>query len=128
MAKVKLDEVIAEYRRIRDEKKEFLDKQAVVVADYDRKLNQITNALLDLMNKQGVDHITTKSGTAYRRTVSRLKVNDWDEAFSFLKEHELWHLLERRLSKTGVEEYVEAHQENFPGTAIDVEAVVQIRK
>lgn len=120
-------DVIRAYRMLRQQKKELVDKQKAELAPFNTKMAKLEAWMLDELNREGADHVGTSEGTAYKTTRSSVTVDDWEAALETVREHELWHMLERRLSKTAVEQYVEAEGCDFPGTHISTEIVVNVR-
>jgi hypothetical protein len=55
-------------------------------------------------------------------------VADWDACFDWIKKTQAWEFLERRVSKSTVKDYMEAHGEVPPGISVNSELVVRVRK
>lgn len=121
-------EAINLYRNLRTEKEAIKARHVEELRPIAEAMAKIEAWLLRELNAAGAQHIATPVGTAMRVVKKNVTIDDWDTALDHLRKHELWHMLEHRLSKTAVEEYTESQEENFPGTHISTEITVQIRK
>jgi len=64
---------------------------------------------------EGLVNIKTSLGTAYWSTHSSAKVADRTVFFDFVKETGAYHMLESRVNKTAVNEYIESNKLPPPG-------------
>jgi hypothetical protein len=81
------------------------------VNDWIRKMEML---LLRALNEQGGQHFACKAGTVYKTERTSVSVKDWPVALEFIKDNELWQMLNRAVSKTAVEEYMEEHGGQLP--------------
>lgn len=123
-----VNEAVAAYVRLRDAKQALAKQHAEEMRGFTDKLEKIEAWLLAVLNNQGVESARTDSGTAYKSTQTRAKIEDWDTAFEFIKTNELFHMLERRVSKTAIEEFVEAQGAPPPGISITQEVRINVRR
>ncbi len=114
--------------KIRDKKQLLVEEHRKQLAPYNDKLMMLENTLLNVLNREGAESLKTKAGTAYKSKRDSVKVQDWDTALEFIMDHHLEHMLERRLSKSAVREYLEANGQTPPGVAISTELTVNIRR
>lgn len=128
MGKPTLESVVAAYIQKRDLKKEMQATHKEELAGITDAMNKIEAWLHREMLDMNVESIKTKAGTAFVQGVSSVKVGDWETALAYIKEHDLYHMLEHRLAKTSVEEFVEANNGDFPGTQITRTQVVRFRR
>jgi hypothetical protein len=76
-----------------------------------------------------MDSVKTEFGTAYATTRSSASVADRDTFMEYVKANEEWALLEVRVSKTAVDQYRSANDNELPpGINIREERVVNIRR
>lgn len=125
---MKFDDVIEMYVSVRDRKSELTAKYKADAAKFDAVLEKIEAMILQQFEKMGTDSVKTAHGTAYKSTRTSAQVADWDVALEFIKENQLWHLLERRVAKAGVEEYQRETGEYPPGLNMRSEVVVNVRR
>lgn len=124
----KLDQIIDKYLKIRDEKAKIKEKYQSDVAHLDAAMEKIENYLQAEMQKSGLKNLPTELGTAYLSTRTAATVADWDSLLSYVRANDLWTLLEKRVSKTAVEEFVTANDDLPPGVNISQAVVVNVRR
>ena len=125
---MKLSELIDKYIEIRD-------KKAQLKAEYDVKKNKMDDALdkieaviLKTFDASGVDSAKTENGTAYTSRLVTATVADPDIFMQHVIATEAWHMIEKRCSKVGVEQYRAEHDEVPPGINWREERVVNVRR
>lgn len=122
-------DVIDGFIKLRDQRDELRRKQAEEMKPYNQRMETLGNWLLGELTKLDSDSITKKGvGTAFTSVRTSAKVTDWDETLPFILDNELTHMLERRVSKTALEEYIEANGESLPGVSITREKVINVRR
>jgi hypothetical protein len=112
------------------------DKKAQMKADFEasvapltEKMDKLEAKLLDVFNKTGMDSVKTEFGTAYATTRTTASVADREAFMEYVKANEEWALLEVRTSKTAVEQYRAANDNDLPpGINLREERVVNIRR
>lgn len=123
-----LDDVVAAYIRLRDqkgtEKKIYEDRIAAI----DHSLDQLETYLLSTLQQSGVESIRTQSGTAYINNRVTYSVKDWAATREFIVQNELWDLLEARVSKDGVDYYAEQTNTLPPGVNRNVFTKIGVRR
>lgn len=125
---VKINEVVRGYVALRDKKNEIKKRHAEELRPINEKMEVIEGWLQrDLMDR-GVQSEKTDSGTAYLSTVVTATVRDRDEYLKFVKEKEMWDLIENRVSKSVVSDYLEETGEIIPGVNYEKTQVVRIRR
>lgn len=126
---VKVDLIIEKYIALRDKKEELAKLTKEKIAAFDVVLERIEVVLLGVMNKTGTTQLKTKGiGTAFQSTKVGIKVRDWDETFSFIRENEQWDMLEHRVSKTAIEAWRTEHNDLPPGIDRFEEITVNVRR
>lgn len=123
-----IDRIVEKYVQVRDKKNEIKKRHAEELAPYDAALDTIEGKLLMALNVLNADSFKTKHGTAFKSIRSSVAIKDFTVALDYIIENGLYHMLEKRLSKTAVEEFVESQGQNFPGTSINRETIVNIRR
>lgn len=123
-----IETVVGAYRKLRDIKDDIKKKHSKELEPINSKLQTIEIWLLETLNKIGANSVKTANGTAYKATINRTKVVDWPAALKFIQENSLWHMLEQRVSKSAVEEYVESEGKAPPGVEVNSEVRVNVRR
>lgn len=125
---MKLSELVAKYIELRDKKAQYKAEYDGKVARLDEVLEKIEATLLKTFETTGMDSVKTEFGTAYTSTRSSASVADPDAFMTYVISNEAWHLLEKRASKVGVEQYKDEHQDVPPGVNWRSERTVNIRR
>ncbi|MDE2102748.1 MAG: hypothetical protein KGL39_36220 [Patescibacteria group bacterium] len=125
---MKIDELVSIYIRLRDRraarKKEYDEADAADKASQEK----IEAKLLTTFNENGLTTAGCELGTAYTSTRTSATVADWETLLEFIRKHDSWAMLEHRVSKKAVEDYMAANEELPPGVSISREVVVNIRR
>lgn len=124
----KLDEIVAKYLTLRDQKKVIKDDYDNKVAAIDAALERIEAYMLKQMDEHGLERLPTGAGTAYKSIRTSVSAADWDMFLDFVRNNEAWSMLERRPSKTAVEEYLAENDDLPPGVNISRAVVCNIRR
>ena len=124
----KVNDVVAAYVTLRDKKAEIKARHQEELAPINDKMFKLEGWLHRELNKQGVDSFKTKRGTAFVQKATSVTVQDWDATLPFIREHGLWDMLEARVSKTAVQDYIESTKDVPPGVSIKVDEVVRVRR
>ena len=122
-----LDQVIGAYRELRARKDEITKKHKEELAPLNDQLNKLLSWVHRHLQEQGTQNTRTQSGSAFLQTDVSVTSNDWDATLAFIKEHELWEFLERRISKATVTEYIESTKTVPPGIKVTSDISCHIR-
>ena len=123
-----IGKLVEGYIALRDKKAEMKARHEQELAPIQAMLDKIEVHLLQQMQEQGVESYRTAVGTAYTSTRTSATVADWDSLLSFVQANGLWQMLERRVSKTAVDEYAAVHKDLPPGVNFRSEVVVNVRR
>ena len=127
---MKLDELVANYIKLRD-KKSLLKKQYdEKVAKVDAVMDKMEAIILKTFQDSGIDSARTDAGTAYISTRTSATVGSREELFQWVQEDfdERSIFLENRVSKVAVEQYKAANDDLPPGVNFRSELVVGVRR
>jgi len=109
-------EMVEEYIQLRDAKRLADEKYAEFVkTTFSDKMQALEVQLLDTLNKLGVDSLSSKEGTVYRKLTTSVTVADARDFRQFVTEGENWDLIDWRANKTAVNDLVEAGEPVPPG-------------
>lgn len=126
---MKLSEAVSLYIQMRDKKAQMKADFEASIAPLNEKMDKLEAKLLDVFNKTGMDSVKTEFGTAYATTRTTASVADREAFMEYVKANEEWALLEVRTSKTAVEQYRAANDNDLPpGINLREERVVNIRR
>lgn len=123
-----LEQLVEKFIALRDKKQAMKAEYDERVAHIDGLMERIEGILLKALDEQGMTSVRTPSGTAYRSTRVSASIADWDAFLDHVRKHEAYEMLERRCSKTAVEQYKAANDDLPPGVNWREEAVVNFRR
>lgn len=123
-----LNIMVEQYIKLRDTKAQLKAEFAKRTGPLQEAMDKLEGAILAHMNATGIESCRTSAGTAYKATDCKATVADWDVVLAYIREHGLWHMLEKRVSKNAVEEFVETNNDLPPGVNYTAEVVVNVRR
>ncbi len=121
-------ELVELYIKLRDRR--AARKRAYEVEDDSDKFKQekIEGILLHRFNESGAESVRTKAGTAYKKVSTSVSCADRAAFLDFVKENDLYDLLEARPAKTVVTQYFDAHGDYPPGLNIKKAVVISVNR
>src|ERR1035437_2440311 len=83
----------------------------------------------DSMIQSGEQSVKIENGNmTYFTSQSSVKVGNWDEALAFIQSTQAWQLLNHAVSKTAVQEYIEANNTPPPGVSYEARKILAWRR
>ena len=127
---MKLDELVANYIKLRDRKSQLKKQYDEKVAKVDAVMDKMEAIILKTFQDSGIDSARTDAGTAYISTRTSATVGSREELFQWIQEDfdERSIFLENRVSKVAVEQYKAANDDLPPGVNFRSEIVVGVRR
>lgn len=125
---MKLDLIVERYVQLRDRRAQMKAAYEASVADITTGMNRLENAILATLNEQGAESFRTAHGTAYKSTSTSATVADWDSLLGFVRENDRWDMLEKRVSKTAVDQFRAANDDLPPGINYRESVSVGVRR
>ena len=124
-----LGRLLGAYNEMRDQR--TTNKRAFEERDNQIKANmaQVEVALMRMMKEVGSDNLKIKGlAQAYLTTKTFAGAKDWDALWKYIEESGNLDLLQRRISKKAVLEYMEANDGDLPpGVNVTTERAVVVR-
>ena len=126
---VPLDTLAEVYIKIRDKRAElkrgFEDKDKSLEEQQD----MIATQMLEVCKAFNADSIRTEHGTIIRSVKSRYWTNDWDSMYQFIKEHDAYGLLEKRVHQTNMKDFISENPKLLPmGLNVESQYSVVVRR
>ena len=125
---MKIDDVIAAYLTLRKRKEETAARHKEEMAPINDQMHKCAAWIQQQLQNQGLTNMKSESGIAFLQTDTTVSVKDWDATFEWIKSNNHWQFLERRVSKSVVQDYIEAYKEVPPGVSVTSEISAHIRK
>jgi predicted metal-dependent phosphotriesterase family hydrolase len=89
----------------------------------------VKNELLDQMRSANVESIRTTEGLVYRTVSKKYWTSDWDNFYSFIMEHNIPQVLEKRVHQNNLKEFLENNPDLLPpGMNVDSEYSVTVQR
>lgn len=123
-----IDTLIQKYVKLRDLKAEKKAAYEASVAEIDDYMKKCEVAIMQHLDKNGVDSVGTASGTAFKSTTTSATVADKTAFLDYVRANDAWPLMDVRASKTAVAEFVAETDDLPPGINWRAETVVRIRR
>lgn len=125
----KVADVIAMYLKLRQRKEDLESQIKDDIKKVKSKMDKIESWLKAKADSEGVTNFKANGvGTAFLTTTDYASVSDWDSTLDFIKEHDAYEMLERRVAKKAVREYIEEHKQVPPGITYGTRVNVNVRK
>jgi hypothetical protein len=122
----KLAEAFIKIRDARSKLKAQYEAEDKVLAD---QATLLETSMLGACKQSGIDSVRTPYGTIIRSVKSRYWTNNWDSMYRFIKEHDAFALLEKRLHQTNMKEFLSENPEVQPvGLNVENEYTVVVRR
>ena len=124
-----LARMLGAYMKIRETRSTMKRVYEEKDAELKKKLALIEAALMKMMQESGSENLTIKGvGMAYQTTKTFASGKDWDALWKYIEESGNLDLLQRRLSKRAVQEYMDANEGELPpGVDVSQERAVVVR-
>jgi hypothetical protein len=124
-----LDKLTAIYLKIRDTRAENKREFENVDKDLEEQQKMLAEQMLDSCKEIGADSIKTPHGTIIRSVKSKYWTGDWDSMYTFIKEHNAFGLLEKRLHQTNMKDFLNENPDALPmGLNVESEYTIVVRR
>jgi len=100
------------------------DEMVVIQTQLDKLENYLQKYLLDAK----LQSVNSEAGTAFLQHVASTTVRDWPAALDFIKANDEWSMLEARVNKTAVKDYIEQNGGCPPGVEYTEMIVTRVRR
>mgnify|MGYP003145195194 FL=1 len=111
-------------------------KRSLLSAEFkkeDDKLQQqqdrIKQAMLDHCERHNVQSVKSSEGLFFTSSKTKYWASDWDAMHTFIKEHNVPELLDKRINQTNMKDFLEDNPDKLPdGLEISQETSISVRK
>lgn len=126
---VPLEQLTATYIKIRDARSDLKRNYERADEELAAQLFTIEQEMLAVCKAVDANSIKTNAGTIIRSVKSRYWTNDWDSMYRFIKEHDAFALLEKRLHQSHMKQFLDENPESHPaGLNVEREFTVVVRR
>lgn len=117
------------YVKIRDARAELKREFEAKDVDLKAQLEKLESAFLRLLEDSKLDSMKTEFGTVYRSEDTIPQAEDWDKLYAFIREHDAFEALEKRITKRFVKDFMEANEGRLPpGVKVFRKFTVNVRR
>jgi len=125
---MQINDVIGAYIALRD-KKEAVEKQhKAELAPINEQIEKLGAWLQKQLLDQQLENFRGAAGTAFLQSTTSCRVQDFDAFLEWVKQNGAWAFLEKRASKTVVQDYIESYKEVPPGLEVQQAVEVRVRR
>ncbi len=129
MTTPQVDQVIQGYLSLREQKEAMAKRHKEEIAPLTAKLEQLESWLQAKLNQLGLSNFKAEGiGIAFLETKTECKVADWDATIEWIKATGAFEMLEKRVAKSVVDDYITQHNAVPPGISITQEIRTRVRK
>lgn len=100
--------------RIHSKIKTKIEQYDAQVAKLEEQRTEVRMAIKDRMKAQGLKTVNTDSGTVSLVTKTRYNTQDWDSFKTFVIEHQVVDLLEKRIAQSNMATFLEENPGLLP--------------
>jgi hypothetical protein len=126
---LQLDKLVEAFLKIREARTSLKTKYEQEDKALEESAKLIEHSMLDACKQLGADSIRTPYGTVIRSIKSRYWTNDWDSMYRFIREHDAFALLEKRLHQSHMKEFLAENPDLQPaGLNVESEYTVVVRR
>lgn len=123
------DRLVAAHQKLKKQRAAASRIAEEVDAMYKTKMERVESQLLVILRKQGQKSFQTMGCTVYRQTEVTPHASDWETIRRFIIENDAWEMIEKRLTKKFVTDYMEANKQELPpGVSVMKRFVAKVRK
>jgi hypothetical protein len=124
----RVDKLVQEYLAIRNRIHDLEAQFKLFMADYEAKKQQKAALLLDVLKSHGAEMVRTNYGTVSVLQKRTAPLTDPDAFMNFVRDTEMFELLERRANSTAVWDYAQEHNGQLPpGVKLNTKTDVGVR-
>lgn len=120
-----VEKMVQAYIQMRDLKEKREDAHKIAMKPLKEAMETLEGQIQGLLLDANVDSMKTAVGTAYLSTLGSATVKDWTQTLAFIVAKEDWSMLEARVSKTAIQDYIAEHGEAPPG--VEYRSIQQVR-
>jgi arsenate reductase-like glutaredoxin family protein len=126
---ISVDKLVRVYIKMREKREALTREYDTAYEAISEKMRLVKNELLDQMRSANVESIRTTEGLVYRTVSKKYWTSDWDNFYSFIMEHNIPQVLEKRVHQNNLKEFLENNPDLLPpGMNVDSEYSVTVQR
>ena len=126
---VKANRLVKAYISMRDKRAELSKEYANADKKIEEQMEMVESELVKMCKDVGADSLRTEYGNVYRTIKTTYETSDWDSMYSFIVEHNIPHVLTRRISQLNMKQFLEENPTLMPiGMNVNNKYAVTIKR
>lgn len=123
------ERIVAAHQKIKAQRAAASRRAEEIDSMYAEKMERLEQKLLIMLREQGQKSFQTGGCTVYRHTDVIPQAADWETIYRWIETNQAWDMLERRIKKTFITDYMEANKEELPpGVSVVKRFVAKVRR
>lgn len=124
-----INAIVERYIQMRDMKDKLKKELEKKTEQLEMAMKKCEGAIMNHLDLQGAESIRSAAGTVYKAQTTSATVDDWDSLLSYIRDNEAWNMLDHKVNKTAVAEFMEANPGDLPpGVNWRAMNVVRVRR
>ena len=124
-----VNQLTSVYIKMRDKRSQVKQEWEAQDTKIKEQMELIEEKLLDLCKELNTNTLGTDHGTVIRSIKSRYWTNDWDSMYQFIKEHDAFGLLEKRIQQSHMKEFIQENPDVYhQGMNVENQFTVVVRR
>lgn len=123
-----IDEVISAYLKLRTHKEAVTKRHKDELAPVNEQMMKCLAYVQQQLQAQGLQNLKGESGIAFLQTDTTVSSTDWDATLAWIQANGQWSFLEKRVSKSVVQDFIESTGSIPPGVKVSSQIEAHIRK
>lgn len=119
---------IESYIALRAKIHEIEEAHKKQLAPYKDMLGRLEGVLMAELERTGLDSLKGAAGTVFKSTSTSVTVQDWTQTWGYIKDNQLWDLLEARVSKNTALAVIEEKGMPIPGVQVSQATALRVRR
>jgi hypothetical protein len=111
---VKADRLVKAYIAMRDKRAELSKEYANADKKIEEQMEMVETELVKMCKDVGADSLRTSFGNVHRTIKTTYETSDWESMYNFIVEHNIPHVLQRRISQLNMKQFLDENPTLMP--------------
>jgi hypothetical protein len=111
---VKADRLVKAYIAMRDKRAELSKEYANADKKIEEQMEMVEAELVKMCKDVGADSLRTSFGNVHRTIKTTYETSDWESMYNFIVEHNIPHVLQRRISPLNMKQFLDENPTLMP--------------
>jgi len=111
---IKADRLVKAYIAMRDKRAELSKEYANADKKIEEQMEMVEAELVKMCKDVGADSLRTSFGNVHRTIKTTYETSDWESMYNFIVEHNIPHVLQRRISPLNMKQFLDENPTLMP--------------